>query len=187
MVDIYDVSDGSFEGKVVSLEAYQELQQKYDAESLEKDYNADQISYGKERAALLQQKLDVMAAENAVLKDINAWCHTEAFQNMYREFKTAEAIGCPDVDCMHDAMLVAIMHAPPTPATDAYLNSVRAEAISSFWENSLCDVGVVLRDIQAFDDSYEAGGIVHSEIKERVDDFVEMLRSGTYFNDNEEK
>lgn len=80
----------------------------------------------------LQQKLDAMAAENAVLKDINAWCHTEAFRNMCREFKTAEAIGCPDVDCMHDAMLVAIMHAPPTPATDAYLNSVRAEGVEMF-------------------------------------------------------
>lgn len=90
-----------------------------------------ELAYLRELSAL-QQKMDAMTAENAVLKDINAWCHTEAFQNMYREFKTAEAIGCPDVDCMHDAMLVAIMHAPPTPATDAYLNSVRADAVETF-------------------------------------------------------
>ena len=50
-----------------------------------------------------------LAGENAGLKDINAWCKTDAFKNMYREFKTAEAIGCRDVDCMHDAMLTAIM------------------------------------------------------------------------------
>ncbi len=82
--------------------------------------------------AALQQKLDAVLAENAALKDINAWCKTEAFENMYREFKTAEAIGCPDIDCMHDAMLTAIMHAPPTPATDSILNEVRAEGVEMF-------------------------------------------------------
>lgn len=82
-----------------------------------------------EQVVALEQQRDALAAENAMLKDINAWCQTEAFHNMYREFKKAEAIGCPDVDCMHDAMLTAIMHAPKTPATDAYLNSVRAEGV----------------------------------------------------------
>lgn len=69
-----------------------------------------------------------LAAENAGLKDINAWCKTDAFKNMYREFKTAEAIGCHDVDCMHDAMLTAIMHAPKTPATEAFLAGVQSKA-----------------------------------------------------------
>lgn len=73
-----------------------------------------------------------------------------------------------------------------TPATDAYLNSVRADAISSFWEHSLCDVGMVLNDIRAFDDSSEAGEIVHSEIKERVDDCVDYFRSGKEFNGDKE-
>ncbi|MFU8516846.1 hypothetical protein [Klebsiella quasipneumoniae] len=68
-----------------------------------------------------------LAAENAALKDINAWCKTDAFKNMYREFKTAEAIGCSDVDCMHDAMLVAIMHAPETPATDRIVAGIKAD------------------------------------------------------------
>ncbi|MHC8211738.1 hypothetical protein [Klebsiella pneumoniae] len=71
-----------------------------------------------------------LAAENAALKDINAWCKTDAFKNMYREFKTAEAIGCSDVDCMHDAMLVAIMHAPATPATARIVAGIKAEAKS---------------------------------------------------------
>lgn len=82
----------------------------------------------------LQQKLDAVLAENVVLKDINAWCKTQAFENMYCEFKTAEAIGCPDVDCMHDAMLTALMHAPLTPATDAILNEVRAEGADAVAE-----------------------------------------------------
>lgn len=78
-----------------------------------------------------------LAAENAGLKDINAWCKTDAFKNMYREFKTAEAIGCHDVDCMHDAMLTAIMHAPKTPATDAFLAEVRAQESKRVYESIL--------------------------------------------------
>ncbi|MBH1949206.1 hypothetical protein FCG26_00485 [Klebsiella pneumoniae] len=70
-----------------------------------------------------------LAAENVALKDINAWCKTDAFKNMYREFKTAESLGCLDVDCMHDAMLVAIMHAPTTPATDRIVAGIKADAI----------------------------------------------------------
>jgi len=77
----------------------------------------------------LEARCAALAAENAGLKDINAWCKTDAFKNMYREFKTAEAIGCHDVDCMHDAMLTAIMHAPKTPATDAFLAEVRAQGV----------------------------------------------------------
>lgn len=73
-----------------------------------------------------------LAAENVALKDINAWCKTGAFKNMYREFKTAEALGCLDVDCMHDAMLVAIMHAPETPATDRIVAGIKADGVEEF-------------------------------------------------------
>ncbi|MCW9417669.1 hypothetical protein [Klebsiella quasipneumoniae] len=73
-----------------------------------------------------------LAAENAALKDINAWCKTDAFKNMYREFKTAESLGCSDVDCMHDAMLVAIMHAPATPATDRIVAGIKADGVEEF-------------------------------------------------------
>lgn len=74
------------------------------------------------------KQCEQLAAENAALRDINEWCKTDAFKNMYREFKTAESLGCLDVDCMHDAMLTAIMHAPKTPATDAFLREVKAQA-----------------------------------------------------------
>ena len=73
-----------------------------------------------------------LAAENVGLKDINAWCKTDAFKNMYREFKTAEALGCSDADCMHDAMLVAIMHAPETPATDRIVAGIKADGVEEF-------------------------------------------------------
>lgn len=73
-----------------------------------------------------------MAAESAALKDISEWCKTDAFSNMYREFKTAEAVGCCNIDCMHDAMVVAIMHAPEVPATDAFLAEIERKAIRRF-------------------------------------------------------
>ena len=79
--------------------------------------------------AALESKCVDMAAEVSALKDINKWCKTDAFSNMYREFKTAQAVGCCNVDCMHDAMVVAIMHAPETPSTDAFLDEVRVSAI----------------------------------------------------------
>lgn len=84
------------------------------------------------RIAELEKQRDGLVAENAGLKDINAWCKTEAFSNMYREFKTAEALGCLNEDCMHDAMLVAIMHSPGTPATDAAIAEIGAKAVEEF-------------------------------------------------------
>ena len=54
---------------------------------------------------------------------------------MYREFKTAEAVGCCNTDCMHDAMVVAIMHAPEAPATDAFLAEVRAQGLEMYADN----------------------------------------------------
>lgn len=85
-----------------------------------------------EPIAQVRRMINALVAENAALKDINAWCKTEAFSNMYREFKTAEALGCLDEDCMHDAMLVAIMHSPGTPATDAAIAELGAKAVDTF-------------------------------------------------------
>ncbi|END1512165.1 hypothetical protein ABLL99_002738 [Escherichia coli] len=95
----------------------------------------------------LEAKCAALAAENATFKDINAWCKTDAFSNMYREFKTAEAVGCCNIDCMHDAMLVAIMHAPETPATDAFLAEVRAKAF-----DDLCAAFVKHASVSGLDD-----------------------------------
>ncbi len=92
-------------------------------------HNLGNAIWGEQEAL---QRVNGLAVENAELKDINAWCKTEAFQNMYREFKTAEAIGCTEVDCMHDAMMVAIMHAPKTPATDAAIAAIQAQGVEKF-------------------------------------------------------
>ncbi|HBT4764599.1 TPA: hypothetical protein MB318_001101 [Klebsiella pneumoniae] len=104
-----------------------------------------------------------LAAENAVLKDISAWCKTDAFKNMYREFKTAEAIGCSDVDCMHDAMLVAIMHAPATPATDRIVAGIKADGVEEFAAH-----------LRANDN----GTSVCKMIALGADDFAKQLREG---------
>lgn len=107
-----------------------------------------------------------LAAENVALKDINAWCKTDAFKNMYREFKTAEALGCSDADCMHDAMLVAIMHAPATPATDRIVAEAEARGVEKF--------AAKLRipgDDQFFDALAKGVAIA-------ADDFAKQLREG---------
>lgn len=87
------------------------------------------------------KQCEQLAEECAALKDINKWCKTDAFKNMYREFKTAESLGCQDVDCMHDAMLTAIMHAPETPATDAFLREVRAQGVEMFSKQQRSYIG----------------------------------------------
>ena len=89
--------------------------------------SAGELSIREQKFLKLAKAYQQLAAENVALKDINAWCKTDAFKNMYREFKTAEALGCLDVDCMHDAMLVAIMHAPATPATDRIVAGIKAD------------------------------------------------------------
>ncbi|MFT2149328.1 hypothetical protein [Klebsiella pneumoniae] len=91
--------------------------------------SAGELSIREQKFLKLAKAFKQLAAENVALKDINAWCKTDAFKNMYREFKTAESLGCSDVDCMHDAMLVAIMHAPATPATDRIVAGIKADAI----------------------------------------------------------
>lgn len=103
----------------ITLQAVNELIQ-----SLE---SAGEPSIREQKFLKLAKAYQQLAAENVAQKDINAWCKTDAFKNMYREFKTAEALGCLDVDCMHDAMLVAIMHAPATPATDRIVAGIKAD------------------------------------------------------------
>jgi|GEM_PF-3987558 len=91
--------------------------------------NAFVISGEGAHSKLVIEYVSGLVAENAALKDINAWCRTDAFQNMYREFKIAEAAGCDTTDCMHDAMLTAIMHAPATPSTDAAIAEIGAKPL----------------------------------------------------------
>lgn len=94
--------------------------------------SAGELSNREQKFLKLAKEFKQLAAENVAMKDINAWCKTDAFKNMYREFKTAESLGCSDVDCMHDAMLVAIMHAPATPATDLIVAGIKADGVEEF-------------------------------------------------------
>ena len=112
--------------------------------------------------AELEAKCAALASENAAFKDINAWCKTDAFSNMYREFKTAEAVGCCSINCMHDAMVVAIMHAPEAPATDAFLAEVRAQGVEMAISQALMD-GIPVNRMQFIS---------------RMTDFAAKLRKG---------
>ena len=108
---------------------------------------------------LAERACAALAAENATFKDINAWCKTDAFSNMYREFKTAEAVGCCNIDCMHDAMVVAIMHAPESPATDAFLAEVQASGVEMFGQHhNFSEKLFIQKEAQKFADQLRKGG-----------------------------
>ncbi|HEE4897818.1 TPA: hypothetical protein R7G88_001663 [Klebsiella pneumoniae] len=94
--------------------------------------SAGELSIREQKFLKLAKAYQELSAENVALKDINAWCKKDAFKNMYREFKTAESLGCSDVDCMHDAMLVAIMHAPETPDTNRIVAGIKADGVEMF-------------------------------------------------------
>lgn len=120
--------------------------------------------------AALEDKCAALAAENAAFKDINAWCKTDAFSNMYREFKTAEAVGCCSIDCMHDAMLVAIMHAPEAQSTDAFLTEVLAQGVEMFAQWCRGE-----RDFTLIDDDVDDAA-AYEECVKRAEYFAAQLR-----------
>ncbi|HBY9794564.1 TPA: hypothetical protein MJA66_06400 [Klebsiella pneumoniae] len=128
--------------------------------------SAGELSIREQKFLKLAKAFKQLAADNVALKDINAWCKTDAFKNMYREFKTAESLGCSDVDCMHDAMLVAIMHAPETPDTNRIVARIKADGVEEF--------AAKLRmpgDDQFFDALAKGVALV-------ADDFAKQLREG---------
>ncbi|HBR4590749.1 TPA: hypothetical protein L9W10_004368 [Klebsiella pneumoniae] len=128
--------------------------------------SAGELSIREQKFLKLAKAFNQLAAENVALKDINAWCKTDAFKNMYREFKTAESLGCLDVDCMHDAMLVAIMHAPETPATDRIVAGIKADGVEEF--------AAKLR-IPGDDQFFDA---LAKGVALAADDFAKQLREG---------
>lgn len=108
---------------------------------------------------------DALAAENVALK--------YAYSSVVDSFDDAMMeIGMLRGETSKDYPM------PPTPATDVFINSVRAEAVQKLWKDSLSDVGHVLDEIGAYQDAPAAAGIVHDEIKERVEDFAKQLRAG---------
>lgn len=130
---------------------FDELQQKLDSESLEKDYNADQIIYWKEQAGLLkqkleateracaafrnqeskmQQKLDALAAENASMMALAIACEKEFGSYTSEEFPDDAKVSYPEDKC--HITFGMIRGALNKSATDAYLNSVRAEGVELF-------------------------------------------------------
>ncbi|MCI7876195.1 hypothetical protein [Klebsiella pneumoniae] len=128
--------------------------------------SAGELSIREQKFLKLAKAFNQLAAENVALKDINAWCKTDAFKNMYREFKTAESLGCSDVDCMHDAMLVAIMHAPETPDTNRIVAGIKADGVEEF--------AAKLR-IPGDDQFFDA---LAKGVALAADDFAKQLREG---------
>ncbi|UFO02233.1 hypothetical protein [Klebsiella variicola] len=128
--------------------------------------SAGELSIREQKFLKLAKAFKQLAEENVALKDINAWCKTDAFKNMYREFKTAESLGCLDVDCTHDAMLVAIMHAPETPATDRIVAGIKADGVEEFVSNTVHKI---------FDESEAVSALAYLSL---ANSHVKKLREG---------
>ncbi|WBG90063.1 hypothetical protein N5580_13300 [Pantoea piersonii] len=168
-----DICYNDPEGEFVYYEDYAALQQNLNAAEAKlaaakavKENWKNRAWTAEEQLTEQQQKLSALAAENAGLK------HAMSV--------TLEHVSVMDAGQAGVAAMIIndALHNSETPATDAYLNSVRADAVQALWDESLNDVGQVLQEIRAYDDASEAAGIVHSEIHERVRDFAAQLRSG---------
>jgi len=127
--------------------------------------------------AKLKAQRDALAAEVSAIREQAEDVYAAGYNHGHLNTVDGIAYAPPVEDeFYHNALQV--MLEVETPATDAYLNSVRAEAVEKLWRDSLNDVGQVLAEIGAYQDASEAAGIVHSEIQERVSDFAAQLRAG---------
>ena len=68
-----------------------------------------------------------LAAENAGLKNMQAWAVADVFKAGAKRFESTKAAGFDTDDCLHDAVLVMLSELK-TPATEAFLAEVRAQA-----------------------------------------------------------
>ncbi len=117
-----------------------------------KESETGQVVFYEDYAAF-QQKLDAMAAENAALKQ---WANEadELWVN----------------DCDLDSHLDSV---PQTPATDAYLNSVRAEGVSI----SVAELKTLAQ--RSMEEAPNASGHIHASALYLMT-IAESLRSGTH-------
>ena len=75
----------------------------------------------------LEARCLALAAENAGLKNIQAWAVADVFKAGAKRFESTKAAGFDTDDCLHDAVLVMLSELK-TPATEAFLAEVRAQA-----------------------------------------------------------
>lgn len=87
--------------------------------------NEELPAYLVRKFAEQQQKLDELAAENETLKVLAKACNLEFEGDATFECKDDEKVSYPEDEC--HITFGMIRSALKTPATDAYLNSVRAE------------------------------------------------------------
>lgn len=176
-------------GDYASYEDYAALQEKLDAETHRADQNAVYLEALTERMLTAEKERDALAAENAALKaffetGINASFEGCDFFGDHMQSRALELglireeFYCKD---QHENMVVdpsdledgdTVYFINETPATDAYLNSVRAEGVEMLAEHHLQKA-----------ERYSAGGNV-ADSKARItmynitEDFAAQLRAG---------
>ncbi|WP_320741409.1 hypothetical protein [Enterobacter sp. 166D1] len=95
-----------------------------------------------------------LAAENAGLKNIQAWAVADVFKAGAKRFESTKAAGFDTDDCLHDAVLVMLSELK-TPATEAFLAEVRAQGVEDFLRGSQLpyQIATVLADYDNVDDA----------------------------------
>lgn len=141
------------------------LQQKLDAMA-DKLARSEDYSVGvdAERMEYIK-KCNAMAAESAALKDLQPT--QQMITAAHRELEEYDNIQIDD-----DAVVFtwqAMRGQQKTPATDAYLNSVRAEGVEMF---ALCMAEEAIKDEDEYHDKSTASNLASS--------YAEAMRSGTH-------
>ncbi|ELE9727520.1 hypothetical protein RM407_001138 [Enterobacter kobei] len=117
----------------------------------------DMVGY--EDYAALKAKCAALAAENAGLKNIQAWAVADVFKAGAKRFESTKAAGFDTDDCLHDAVLVMLSELK-TPDTDALLAEVRASAVEEFvrmadYSESVADGEVIVTSSSVFAAGHE--------------------------------
>lgn len=132
-----------------------------------------------QKLAESEARCAALAAENAGVKNIQAWAVADVFKAGATRFESTKAAGFDTDDCLHDAVLVMLSELK-APATDAFLAEVRASSIT----DALKSLDVVFDT----DCVIETNGISYEDAEQRtagayavskaLEEFAAQLRKG---------
>jgi len=115
-------------GMWIRHEDYAALQQKLDEVKALAGVAGDMNCFVREGFEKVVAERDALASENAVLKVLAEACSREYESAFTEEFGDDEKVSFPEEQC--HITFGMIRSALKTPATDAYLNSVRADTLA---------------------------------------------------------
>jgi hypothetical protein len=122
----------------------------------------------------LEARCAALAAENAGLKNIQAWAVADVFKAGAKRFESTKAAGFDTDDCLHDAVLVMLSELK-TPATEAFLAEVRASGVEMFATKTAEDLRTAGGAWGVIQEPYHE---VADYLEDRGESFAAHLRKG---------